>query len=317
MIDYIVIVKHLTCEDTINFANLEAKSHYADTNVYRYFLNGCKDIEVLYSDTSQVLKIKGSFLYFMYGHNYITTRKGFINAVQAVEECLGVELGDAFVDEFEYGAFLDVPGRPKDYIWNHKPLPCAKLAENQRPRDKGNFKWFEDALVSLKMYDAKANYSKKLSKDIKDELVEYGWNPEANYLKFEAHYKKPHYALNNGKGIRLQELLTPQWESRLKADLIRQYKRLFPLERVCTTDRSTAGVLMCSFVNAGVASGIAPEETRKMIYQTLRSPFTPEFSPNDIKARQVQFRKLWRSLAPISRSPFDLTEILEETLNRQ
>ena len=74
---------------------------------------------------------------------------------------------------------------------------------------------------------------------------------------------------------------------------------------------------MCSFVNAGVASGIAPEETRKMIYQTLRSPFTPEFSLNDIKARQVQFRKLWRSLTPIAQSHWDLTEVLEETLNKQ
>lgn len=61
-------------------------------------------------------------------------------------------------------------------------LSGAKLAENQRPRDKGNFKWFEDALVSLKMYDAKANFAKKLTKEVKDELVEYGWNPEAHSL---------------------------------------------------------------------------------------------------------------------------------------
>lgn len=312
-----MIVKHLTNKDTINFVNLEEKSHYADTNVYRYTLNGCKDIEVLYSDTSQVLKIKGSFLYFKYGHNFVTTRKGFIDAVQSVENSLGIQLGDAFVDELEYGAFMEVPGSPSNYIRNHKPLPCAKLAENQRPRDKGKLKWFEDSFVSLKMYDAKANFAKKLSKDVKEELLEYGWNPDANYLKFEAHYKKPHWALNKGKGIRLQELLTPQWESRLKADLMGQYKRLFALERVFTTDRSTAGILMCSFVNAGVSSGISPEETRKMIYQALRSSFTPEFSPNDIKARQAQLRKLFRSLTPIAKSPWDLTEVLDETLDCQ
>ena len=170
MIDYLLIVKHLTHEDTINFANLEEESYYSGTDVYRYSLKGCTDIEVMFYASSNTLKVKGSFLYFQYGHNFVTERSRFIAAVRSVEDVLGIQLGDSFVEEFEYGAFLQVSGKPSDYIRNHKPLPCAKLEENQRPRDKGNFKWYDDQCVSLKMYDAKVNFNKKLTKEVKEEL---------------------------------------------------------------------------------------------------------------------------------------------------
>ena len=317
MIDYLLIVKHLTHEDTINFANLEEKSYYSGTDVYRYSLKGCTDIEVMFYASSYTLKVKGSFLYFQYGHNFVTERSRFIAAVRSVEDVLGIQLGDSFVEEFEYGAFLQVPSKPSDYIRNHKPLPCAKLEENQRPRDKGNFKWYDDQCVSLKMYDAKVNFNKKLTKEVKEELRLDGWNPEANYLKFEAHYKKPHLLLNKGRGITLQDLMSPQWERRLKMDLLAQYRRLYALDKVYTSDRTTAGILMCSFINSGISLGIAPEETRKTIYEALRGPFTPEFSPSDIKARQRQFRKLLKSISQIPRSPYDVTDVLKNTLGYQ
>lgn len=316
MIDYIEIVKHLTHEDSINFANLEEKSIYPNTDVYRFVLKGCADIEVMFYASSHLLKVKGSFLYFMYGHNFVPGRSRYVKAVRAVEDALGVSLDDAMVEELEYGVVMEVPGNPKDYIKNHKPLPCSKLQENQRPRDGGKYKWFEDAWASLKLYDVKANFAKKLTRETKASLTEYGWKPEANYLKFEAHYKKPHYALNNGRGFTLQELLSQQWESRLKADLKRQYKRLYPMGELYTTDRSAAGILMCSLVNMGSAFGMAKEEVKKSLYECIRGPLTPELTFSDIKARQRQFLKLMKSLAPVSQSPWDLNELLTETLSR-
>lgn len=217
MIDYIAVTKHFQNKDKPFLNNCQIKVFYKDTGCTKYILHGCNDLKLYWYENSNTLKLQGSITYFIQGHNFTYSNSIFCEAIKTIENMLKCHLWDAYVDEFEFGKIIKVEYEPKEYITKHYS-DDKKLTMNERGKDRGYFKWWEAQNLSLKMYDINRNIKNKQSNIGKQTLIDIGWNPAEHYLKWEAHYKKPHQYFNNGIGIKLSDLVKPAFQTTISTD---------------------------------------------------------------------------------------------------
>ena len=224
------------------------------------------------------------------------------------------------IETFEYGVIMQVPKKPKEYIKRHSSIPSEKLTLNEKPKDKGNFRWWEDKNVCNKMYDAAQNIKKKQGLQRKEILKESGWNPERGFLKWEAHYLKPEI-LNHGKGLLLADLMKPYWENVFKEDLYVQYKRLIPMKSLITPtnkkDLSSADIVMLALAEAQINAGENLQEVKKMLYDKINAIPEGVLSKADKDSRKRQIKSLFDKLQESPESEWDLSEKLEKALKAE
>lgn len=221
MIDYIQATKHLSDKDRLFLGHCRLEAEYS-SGWQKYWLQGCEKLEIWYNPSLNWMRLQGSIMYYWQGHNFTYDKKGFVAAIDHIIKIIHISIWDAMIEAFEYGVIMQVPKKPKEYIKRHSSIPSEKLILNEKPKDKGNFRWWEDRNVCNKMYDAAQNIKKKQGLQRKEILKESGWNPEGEFLKWEAHYLKPEI-LNHGKGLLLADLMKPYWENVFKEDLYVQY----------------------------------------------------------------------------------------------
>ena len=191
------------------------------------------------------------------------------------------------------------------------------LMMNEKPKDKGCFRWYEDGTTKLKMYDAGRNIKYKQGLRRKEIIEESGWNSEGEYLKWEAHYLKPE-VLNHGIGIHLYDLVNPDWESVFKEDLYVQYKRLIPMKSIVTPNKkselSTADILVLQLVEDGINEGKTLQEVRKMLYARINSISDDILTKADKDSRKRQIKTLLEKIKEKPESKWDLSSQLEKAL---
>ena len=238
-------------------------------------------------------------------------------ATDHIARLLHVPLWDAMVEAFEFGAIMEVPSKPKEYISRHSALPSEGLLLNEKPKDRGNFRWWNDGKVSLKMYDAARNLKMKQGLQRQTIIQESGWKPEGEYLKWEAHYLKPE-VLNHGKGILLADLMNPDWENVFKEDLYLQYKRLVPMKSLITPtnkkDLSSADIVMLALAELQINAGESLQEIKKMLYAKVNAIPDEILSKSDKDSRKRQIKALLEKLQEEPESRWDLSARLEEAL---
>lgn len=315
MIDYIKATKHLQDKDTPFFGHcIRAGNNYI-TGYEKYWLMGCTRIDVLYKPSASTLSISGSIMYYWQGHNFTYDKSGFVSAIKHIGTLLHVDLWDAMIDIFEYGTILNVLSKPKEYIQHH--TASEGLIMNEKTKDKGCFRWYEDGTTTLKMYDAGKNIQYKQGLRRKEIIKESGWNPEGEYLKWEAHYLKPE-VLNHGRGILLADLVEPNWESVFKEDLYVQYKRLIPMRSIVTPNKkselSTADIIVLQLVEGSINEGKTLEEIRKMLYARINSISDDILTKADKDSRKRQIKALLEKIKEEPESKWDLSAQLEKAL---
>ena len=316
MIDYIKATKHLQDKDNPFLVHCTFEAKYS-SGWGKYYLQGCEKLSVWYNPSSLLLRLEGSIMYYWQGHNFTYSKRDFVLAIKHIETILQVNLWDAMIEVFEYGTILEVQSKPKDYIQHHTPSPKERLTMNEKPKDKGNFRWYEDKSVSLKMYDAGRNLQHKQGLQRKSIIEESGWNPEGDYLKWEAHYLKPEI-LNHGKGILLADLVNPNWENVFKEDLYLQYKRLIPMKSISTPNKkselSTADIIVLQLVESSLNEGKNLQEVKKMLYARINSISDDILTKADKDSRKRQIKALLEKIKEEPESKWDLSAKLEETL---
>ena len=128
------------------------------------------------------------------------------------------------------------------------------------PKHKGHFKYFEDTNVRIKMYDVGRNPLNKLGKPIREIVSQIGWNPKNNYLKVEAHYKRPDRLFSQ---LYAKDLINPDKQEIFKQNLYSQYKRLKPMKSIIyptnKKDLSSIDIVLIELaerlINSGESSG--------------------------------------------------------------
>lgn len=280
-------------------------------------LDGCRKLAVWIHPVHKLLRLEGSVAYYWQGHNFGFTKREFIMAIQHIINILGIDIWKSTLNCFEYGVILDVDMRPKEYITHHAADPSSKLLTNEKGKDKGKYKNFEDKNVKLKMYDAGANIKAKQDRETMRTLQELGWNKDGNFLKWEAHYLKPEY-LNKGVGLHLYDLVNPEWENIFKEDLYLQYKRLIPMKGVVMPsskkELSTADIIMLTMLEENVNEGRTIHELKKMLYAKINAVPDKVLSKSDKDLRKAQIRKILAKIKETGTSIYDLSEQLQKAL---
>ena len=317
MIDYIKATKHLQDKDNLFLGHCTLEAEYS-SGWKRYSLLGCERLNIWHKPSISLLRLEGSIMYYWQGHNFTYNKRDFVSAINHVGTILKVKMWDATIEVFEYGTIMEVQSKPKDYIQHHTTSNKEGLTMNEKPKDKGNFRWYEDKNVSLKMYDASRNIQHKQDLQRKSIIKESGWNPEGDYLKWEAHYLKPEI-LNHGKGIQLADLVNPNWDNIFKEDLYLQYKRLTPMKSILTPSKkselSTADIIVLQLVESSLNEGKNLQEVKKMLYARINSISDDILTKADKDSRKRQIKTLLEKIKEEPESKWDLSTKLEEALN--
>lgn len=319
MIDFISIRKPIQGKVTPYFGHCQIIAEYPNTGAIRYRLEGCEGIDVYFCPESHI-RLQGSIMYYWQGHNFTYSHEAFISAINYIGKLLHVDLWDSIVEVFEYGVVMQVDEPPKDYIKNHKAKPCERLKQSINERDKGNLSRWNDSCVSLKMYDAGRNIKTKQSMSRREVIQKAGWNPQLDFLKWEAHYLKPE-TLNNGLAVLLHSLVNPDWQDLFKEDLYIQYKRLIPMANIIDptnkADLSTASIIARRLATISLNSNKTLTELKKELYADVNGVECSVLSKADKDSRKRQIKGILDKIKEADTSKWDLSQKLEEALKNE
>jgi len=312
MIDYIELIKCLRDGETLNFGHLQLEAEY-NGGMKKYYVRGCRQMEIQYNPQQQIFKLKGSPLYFIQGHNFTWDKQLFIEALKYIESLIGITLFDCVVDKFEYGKIVEIESKPQRIISGH--FAGNGLSMDERSKDRGNIRYFNDSLVSLKLYNAGINIQHKQGLKMKDIIQQAGWNPKGNFIKFEMLLKKPHISLNNGKELKLSDILLPSFEVTLNNELIGQYKRLNKMKSIempsTKKELYSSDIILLTFAEIVLNQDKDP---KKLIHTFIKAIPENVLSPEDKKARRKQIKTLLEKVHSIDISEFDISENLVKAL---
>lgn len=316
MIDYISTTTSFSGKDNTFLTHLQLEAVY-NSGWRKCRLEGCEKLAVRIHPSLQLLRLEGSISYYWQGHNFSFDRKQFVEAINHIKGLLNVDLWKSTINAFEYGVIMQVQMKPKEYIRHHYSATKEKLTLNEKPKDKGQFRWWSDKNVSLKMYDAGRNIQMKQGLERKEIITQSGWKEACEYLKLEAHYLRPE-CLNKGRGLYLYNLVNPDWHRTFKEDLYLQYKRLIPMKSIITPtskkDLTTADILIITMVEEAVNEGRTIEQVKKAIYDKINSIANRILTKPDKDFRKAQVRKLLSNIKGATESIYDLSNELQKAL---
>lgn len=318
MIDYISATSFLD-KDKPFLGHLQLEAQYS-SGWNKYYLAGCEKLLIWINPALSMLRLEGSIAYYWQGHNFTFTSKEFTEAINYLQGLLQIDLWKANINAFEYGVIVKTENKPKDYIKNHSIKKGEKLSQDQKTKDKGNFRWYSDSYVKLKMYDAGRNIQMKQGFTRKGILNSLGWNAEDNYLKWEAHYIKPQY-LNKGIGLQLYNLVNPDWHSVFIEDLYLQYKRLIPMKNIIIPkdkkDLSTADILALTLSEESINKGHPLESVKKILYAKINAIPDEVLTKSDKDARKRMIKQILDKIQESPKSKWDLSNNIQEALNTE
>lgn len=316
MIDYISTTTSFSGKDNTFLTHLQPEAIY-NSGWRKYHLEGCEKLSVRIHPYLRLLKLEGSISYYWQGHNFSFNRRQFVDAINHIEDLLHIDLWKSTINAFEYGVIMQVQMKPKEYILHHYSAPKEKLTLNEKQKDKGKFRWWSDKNVSLKMYDAGRNIQMKQGLERKEIITQSGWEEAGEYIKWEAHYIEPE-SLNKGVGLRLYQLVNPDWHSTFKEDLYLQYKRLIPMKSIITPtskkDLTTADILIITMAEEAVNEGRTMEELKKLLYAKVNSIPDCVLTKSDKDFRKAQIKKLLNNIREADISIYDLSGELQKAL---
>ena len=316
MIDFVSATK-CKGKDTPNLSFCKLVAAY-NSGWQLFHLDGCEKLKVWNNADAGLLKIEGSLPYFLQGHNFSFCRSAFVEAVEYLQQALDVPLWDAEVSAFEFGAIMQVEGKPKTYIQNHFAAAGCKLLQNEKPKDAGTFRWWEDSAEALKLYDAGRNIELKQGLKRREAIRQAGYDPDRQYLKFETHYKKASM-LKHGRAVLLEDLQMPAWLQFLKENTLQQYHLLGTMRTLelpaSKKDLSSTDIIAAALVEACMnTEGKQPQEVKKQLFQRINAVPDSLLSKTDKDARKRQINAIFGKLKESSSSQYDLTAKLEAAL---
>lgn len=318
MIDYIEATKHFECKNTPFFGYCIHSASYS-SGWEKYHLKGCEKIEIWHNQELNMLRFKGSVMYYLNGHNFIFSKSDFVQGINMIGNIIHANLWDAILDVLEYGTIIETPQQPRHYITHHKA--GKGLVMEEKSKDNGRCRFYNDSLVNLKMYDAGRNIMHKQGITMQEIIKESGWNPQGNYLKWEAHYRKPEKVLNHGIGIRLEELMHPDWDCALKADLYSQYKRLIPMKSIVTPttkkELSSSSIILYLLAETKVNDGTTLDELKKLLYDKINAIPDEILTKADKDSRKRQIKTMLAKIQEAKQSEYDLSDMLVKSLEAQ
>lgn len=316
MIDFVSATKY-KCKDSLFLGHCKPVQTFVESGLALYYLEGCERLKIFHYAAEDKVKVEGSLPYFLKGNNFTFSTSELVQAVEVIDTLLGgVGLWGALLDSFENGVIVPVEAKPKEYIARHYASEGSHLRKATNEKYLGKFVMWQQQGLDLKMYDAGANILLKQGQARREVIEGAGWNPEGNYLKWEARYTKP-ALLTRGVGVPLEKLQNESFLDMLKGDLMDNYHKLSPARALLpATDKkdcSSLDLALRALADALInGQGLPLQEAKRQVYAAINS--TDCLSKADKDARKAQMRKALAKLQEAPESPWDLTARLEDAL---
>jgi hypothetical protein len=300
--DYIEAVISLE-KDKPSLDYLDYQACY-NTGWEKYLYEGCKAVEIWLNPNAELLKIKGSIPYFFQGQNFRCSPDTFKSGIGHLTDVLSLDLMGAEMKAFEYGTTLEIPFPVKEVLFSHLKIQGMKT----RAFDYGVY--FEDRVLKVKLYDAGKNLKTKLNWQERNILsLEYGYNPQSNYLKIENHYKNPYRYFKQGV-ISLEDILRPDFEAICKHDLSEKYKSIMKAKSIKLNSKKQLTSSTIPLIVLKEYEDFLPLSAEELIKQKIKSlPFSIMTS-EDKKSRRRQINANFRKLISDQPCQYDISDIL-------
>jgi hypothetical protein len=164
------------------------------------------------------------------------------------------------------------------------------------------------------MYDVGKNIRQKQRKHMQQVIQSSGWDPAKNYLKFEAHFKKPGLTLNQGKDIHISDLVDPSFTEVLCCYLLNLYNKLIPMgiieRRQNKKDLSTSDILITALADERLLEGNTLKEVKESLFNRINALPDEVLTEADKKARKRQITALLKKIRVSPESIWDLSSDL-------
>lgn len=307
--DFAEIEKYIPAKVTPNFGVLE-DTGVRWPNVTKYSFKGHTNLDVLWNEQTRFLKIRGSMAFVFQNHNFHFTREDFQSSIRYLQSLLGVSLFDAQVNEFEAGALLEVPFNPKPFFNAHLEIKGMKTI----PKDYGRY--FEDSVVLVKMYDAGRRIKQVVPQSVRNALqTDYGYKPDAYYVRIENHYKKPEIRFKQ-RSLLVADLLTCEFGERCKLDLLTTYESIMQSAYQLPTDKKDLSVSALYLLALKEVEGRFGINAEDIILSVLKAIPEGALTKEDRKKRRAKIREDFKKLtsADSGKSAFDVSGLLRESL---
>ena len=320
MVDYLQATTSFNGKVSTILPHLGSPDAVFSSGWSKYYINGCERLALWIHPIHQVMRLEGSIPYYWQGNNFSFNQDSLLQAINYLSSYLKIDLWKAELNTFEYGVIMEVQMKPKEYILHHSAKPSEHLQLTEKEKDNGNYRNWSDKAVKLKMYDAGRNILHKQGEDRKEIIREAGWQPEGDFLKWEAHYLKPEY-LNKGVALHLYDLMSQDWINTFKEDIYLQYKRLLPMRNIILPDNkkdlSTADILAITIAEQALNEGQPLEALKKILYARINSIPEEVLTKADKDLRKRQVKKILEKLKESPESRWDLSEQIQKALEAE
>lgn len=270
----------------------------------KFLYEGCKDIEIWLNEEKDSITIKGSIPYFMAGQNFNTEVKDLKNGFDYLSSILELNLYKSEVKVFEFGTILKIPFSPSKVFNSHLKI------QGMKTRSFDNGKYFEDSILRVKLYDVGKNIKLKLDKNERNALIErQGYNPQANYLKVENHYKKPSVSFKK-RFILASDLLECSFEKQCKEDLYNKYSNIMKTRQVQINDKKQLSSSTIPLIILKEYEDYLPCKAEDLLIKKIKAIPEEIMTKEDKKSRIRQLRTNLKKIGVNEKYEFDISNLI-------
>lgn len=300
--DYIEMTKSLDLEKPC-LDYLDHQASYS-SGWEKFIYEGCKDVQIWLNPEANKLKVKGSIPYFILGQNFKTGPEDFIKGIAYLSEVLALELNQSEVNVFEYGTIIETPFPVKDVFNSHLKI------QGMRTRSFDYGKYFEDRVLTFKLYDANKNLKNKLSKEEREKLASLcGYESSANYLKLESHYKKPSVYFKN-RFLKLADLLEPEFQTICKEELLTKYSSIMKANSIELKSKKQITSSTIPLLILKEYECLLPCKAEDLIKQKIKAFSSELLTKEDKKSRNRQIKANLKKIESVRTCKYDVSKIL-------
>ncbi len=304
--DYISAEKDLG-QDQICLDYLNHEASYS-SGWDKFIYEDCKAVQIWLNTDARKLKLMGSIPYFIAGQNFKTSLKDFISGIDHLSEVLTTDLMKAEVKVFEFGTTLEIPFSAKEVFNSHLKI------QGMRTRSFDYGKYFDDRIMTFKLYDANKNLKNKLTKGEREKLTSlYNYNPSSNYLKIESHYKKPSISFKS-RHLDIAYLTSDSFQAACKDELINKYGSIMKANSINVNSKKQLTTSTIPLLILKEYENLLPCNLDELIKQKIKSIPDNILTKDDKKSRRRQIKANMRRLESVGTCKYDLSKYLNNQL---
>jgi hypothetical protein len=306
MYDHVSLVG--TVNRPIDIKYLQKEWHSDKLGAIKYSVDhGFTPADIIYYPDFGKVKMALSPPYFLFGHNFQIGNIDYRNALEYLSNLTDCDIMNFDVKSLETYAIVGLSEIPKSIVNNH----LSKKGMKKQSFETGIE--YEDRNQTLKIYDVRANYRRKLSVETKKQLNASTFVDGTNYIKVENHYKRPQVALKR-RVITGYTLFEPDFQELCIEHLLDQYASIKKSNGLTAMKKGDINLGTIPLLILQEFNHLFPLPIPELLKQKIDSIPEDVLTGYDKKRRWQGIKKNIEKISATNYNPNDLTNDLRKSL---